>query len=83
MAKVEWNFTDERRSPSRGPATVVPAILLGVRAAARALAISERTLWRLTKSGRVPHVRVGRRVLYDVEELRTWVRQLRESPSHA
>ena len=55
----------------QGPET--PRLLIGAREAAKALAISERTLWELTNSGDVPHVRIGRRVLYDPDDLRAWI----------
>jgi predicted DNA-binding transcriptional regulator AlpA len=43
--------------------------LLKRREAARMLGISERLLWTLSSSGKVPVVRLGRRVLYDVRRL--------------
>jgi excisionase family DNA binding protein len=49
-------------------------LALGVEEAAKALGISSRTLWTLTKKGKVPCRRVGRRVLYPVELLREWLR---------
>jgi excisionase family DNA binding protein len=42
--------------------------------AARMLGISERLLWTWTKSGLIPHVRIGTRVLYPVEQLRAWLK---------
>lgn len=41
--------------------------------AARSIGISERLLWSMTIAGKVPHVRVGRRVLYPKQELREWL----------
>ncbi|MFA6044469.1 MAG: helix-turn-helix domain-containing protein [Phycisphaerales bacterium] len=41
--------------------------------AAAMLGISERLLWTWTKSGLIPHVRIGSRVLYPVEQLRIWL----------
>ena len=49
--------------------------LLKPREAADILAISERTLWTLTKQGVIPCVRLGRSVRYRLSEL---VRQLDE-----
>lgn len=47
------------------------AILLTMREAAKALQISERTLWRLTAPrGPVQSVRLGRSVRYAADELR-------------
>lgn len=40
--------------------------------AARLLGISARSLWTLTKSGRVPHLRLGGRVTYPADALREW-----------
>lgn len=55
-----------------------PATLaLRPREAAKALGISPRLLWQLTKDGRVPCVRVGgvkrQIVLYPVSELQAWL----------
>ena len=41
--------------------------------AAKALAISPRTLWSLTDSGEIPAVRIGRAVRYDPSDLRAWI----------
>lgn len=40
------------------------AVVLTSREAAEFLKVSERTLWKLTKEGKVPHFRVGRVVRY-------------------
>lgn len=45
-------------------------IAVGTIEAAEMLGISRRTLWTLTRENRVPHTRVGRRILYSVEGLR-------------
>jgi len=39
-----------------------PTLLLNSLQAAKALAISPRTLWSLTRSGQIAHVRIGRRI---------------------
>ena len=49
-------------------------LALRSREAAEAIGVSARTLWTLTKRKEVPHVRVGRVVLYPVELLRAWLR---------
>jgi excisionase family DNA binding protein len=41
--------------------------------AARMLGISERLLWTWTNAGVIPHVRIGARVLYPVDQLREWL----------
>jgi excisionase family DNA binding protein len=43
------------------------------REAAAALCISDRTLWKLTKEGNIPCVRIGRAVRYDPADIRTWI----------
>jgi excisionase family DNA binding protein len=57
--------------------TVSPPLALRPREAAKALGISPRLLWQLTKDGHVPCVRVGsgkrRTVLYPVAELQAWL----------
>lgn len=57
------------------------AFLLKAREAAQRLAISESHLYRLTSSGEVPCVRVGKLVRYSVETLRKWIKD-RESAEH-
>ena len=46
--------------------------------AAKALGIGERLLWRLTKQGHIPHVRIGRAIVYPVNLLREWLVQRAE-----
>lgn len=48
-------------------------MLLTGREAARALSISERTLWGLTATRDVPSIRIGRLVRYDPADLREWI----------
>jgi excisionase family DNA binding protein len=48
-------------------------ILLKPGEAARALAISPRKLWDLTKRGQIPHLRIGRSVRYATADLQAWV----------
>lgn len=49
-------------------------LLMTPRDAAKALAISERTLWTLTREGRIPSLKLGRLVRYNVEALHAWLR---------
>jgi len=59
--------------------TIEP-MLLTARQAARALAVSERTLYALTKAGEILAVRVSRRgVRYDPADLRTWIEEAKNS----
>jgi excisionase family DNA binding protein len=50
-----------------------PVLALGPRDAARALGVGQRLLWTLTNRGEVPHVRLGRRVLYPLDLLREYL----------
>jgi excisionase family DNA binding protein len=43
------------------------------REAAKALGVSERLLWEWTNRGIVPHVRLGKAILYPVDSLREWL----------
>ncbi len=54
------------------PAPAEP-LALRPRAAAKALGVSERSLWGWTKDGAIPHVRIGRTVLYPVADLQAWL----------
>lgn len=57
-------------------------LALRPREAAKALGISPRHLWQLTKDGQIPCVRVGtgkrKTVLYPVADLQTWLSQQAE-----
>jgi excisionase family DNA binding protein len=59
------------------PASVSSPLALRPREAAKALGISPRLLWQLTKDGHIPCVRVGsgkrRTVLYPVASLEGWL----------
>lgn len=51
-------------------------LLLDAKEAAEALGgICPKTLWSLTKKGVIPHLRLGRRVLYDPRALERWIEQ--------
>ncbi len=50
-------------------------LLLRPPEAARVLAISERTLWQLTRDGVIPCVRIGRSVRYDPRDLVEWIQK--------
>ncbi len=43
--------------------------------AAKALGISERSLWSLTHRGNVPHFRIGTSIVYPIDALRRWLDQ--------
>ena len=52
----------------------LPRLALDARQAARCLSIGTTALWQLTVAGKIPCVRVGRKVLYPVDALREWLR---------
>jgi excisionase family DNA binding protein len=56
----------------------ISKLLLTAREAARALAISERTLWSLTNNGDIPSVRIGRAVRYDPRDLDRWIERQKQ-----
>lgn len=43
------------------------------REAAKALGIGERLLWSKTNAGEIPHLRIGRVIIYPVDLLRDWM----------
>jgi excisionase family DNA binding protein len=59
---------------SANPTIDQDRLALRPREAAKALGISERTLWSLTKANRIPHARLGRAIIYSVEGLRGWLK---------
>ena len=59
------------------PTSISSPLALRPREAAKALGISARHLWQLTKDGHIPCVRVGsgkrRTVLYPLADLQAWL----------
>ncbi len=55
-----------------------PPLALRTDAAAKSLGISPRKLWELTNRGEIPHVRIGRAVVYPVDALRDWLAEQAE-----
>lgn len=53
----------------------IPCLSMRAKEAAKALGISERLLWEWTDKGVVPHVRLGKAILYPVDSLRAWLQQ--------
>lgn len=51
------------------------SVRLGLRPAeaAKALGIGARLLWSETNAGRIPHIRIGRAVVYPVSSLNQWL----------
>jgi excisionase family DNA binding protein len=55
--------------------TAADPLTLRPREAARALGISERKLWGLTKDGKIPFVRFGKAVRYPRHLLLRWLEE--------
>jgi excisionase family DNA binding protein len=60
-------------TPTTPDGSLSLSLAVGRRDAARALGISERLLWSWTNQGRIPHVRIGHRVLYPRADLERWL----------
>lgn len=58
---------------TRTPGSPAP-LLIDVPTAARFIGLSERTMWRLVKAHAIPHIRIGRRVLFLRECLTNWLK---------
>jgi len=61
------------------PQQAIEPMLLTARQAARALSVSERTLFSLTQAKEIPAVRFGRAVRYDPTDLRAWIEKAKRS----
>lgn len=60
------------------PAAVPPEqLLVDVPTAAKLLAIGKRTLWRLSDSGEIPPIKIGRAVRYAVADLEGFIARRR------
>ena len=53
--------------------SVIISKLMKIKQAAEYLCISERKLWDLQKSGRIPAVRIGRAVRFDRDDLDAFI----------
>jgi excisionase family DNA binding protein len=51
----------------------VTPLLLSIKEAAITLGVCERTVWTLTQERELPHVRIGRRVLFSRTALQEWI----------
>ena len=67
--KPAYNF----QNPLAKPDPVTPCLAMRPREAAAALGISERLLWEWSNRGEIPHVRLGRAVVYPIEELQRYL----------
>ena len=51
------------------------------RAAGELLGVSRHTVRKLVRERAIPHYRVGRRVVFDADELAAWLRARRVAPA--
>jgi len=61
----------KRMAESAGDAT--PRLALRPKEASKALGIGPRLLWSMTNRGEIPHIKLGKAVLYPVAELERWL----------
>jgi excisionase family DNA binding protein len=69
MIKVEQTNAYGIKKPD------TPCLAMRAREAALALSISERLLWEWTNRKQVPHVRIGKAILYPVDALQEWLKE--------
>ena len=50
-------------------------LALRMRDLAKALNLSIRSVWALTKAGVIPHIRLGGSILYPVDSIRQWLQE--------
>lgn len=64
------------------PGQQLPPLPLAMRpaVAARAIGVSERTLWSLTQRGDVPSARIGRAVVYPTAAILAWLETITAHP---
>lgn len=64
------------------PGPQLPPLPLAMRpkAAARAIGISERTLWSMAKRGAIPHARIGGCVVYPTAAILRWLEEITAHP---
>jgi len=59
----ERTFPEGRREP----------ILVDITHATRLLSLSKSYLYRETKAGNIPHVKIGSRILFRISDLDAWI----------
>jgi excisionase family DNA binding protein len=64
---ITHNATSQPRPPATGE------VMLTLREAAQKLRVSERTLREYVKRGIVPHLRLGRNILFPLRALERWI----------
>jgi excisionase family DNA binding protein len=70
MIGVDFTNANGKEKPT------IPCLAMRMREAALALNISERLLWEWTDRKQVPHVRIGKAILYPVDSLKEWLKQV-------
>jgi hypothetical protein len=60
----------------------LPPLPLAMRpkVAARAIGVSERTLWTLTQRDEIPHARIGGCVIYPTAPVMRWLEEITSNP---
>lgn len=69
----QWPIRPGQQPPPL-PLAMRPAV------AAKAIGISPRSLWSLTKSGMIPHARIGGCVTYPTAAILAWLEEITENP---
>lgn len=71
--------------PAPRKSVVTPAVpeplAVNVKEAARLLAISERTIWTLAKTGRIKAKKIGGRTVFPLDSLRSFLYALDDEPA--
>ena len=64
------------------PGHHLPPLPLAMRpkVAAKAIGVSERTLWSMTKRGAIPHAKLGRSTVYPTAGILAWLEEITENP---
>ena len=64
------------------PGHHLPPLPLAMRpkVAARAIGVSERTLWSMTKRGEIPHAKRGRSTVYPTAAILAWLEEITANP---
>ncbi|MCX5653725.1 MAG: helix-turn-helix domain-containing protein [Planctomycetota bacterium] len=64
------------------PDTATPAapLLMSIRDCAKALALCEKSVWQLTRDGRLPVIRIGRAVRYSREDILAFIEASKQGP---
>ncbi|MBW7905312.1 MAG: helix-turn-helix domain-containing protein [Phycisphaerae bacterium] len=66
-------FPAPSAAPASDDASAPPRLALRPKDAAKALGVGERLLWSMTNRGEIPHIKLGKCVLYPVAELERWL----------